>query len=230
MVRRLLLSERGQMMPLALFLLLAFMLFVFGVVGVSAGFGDRTQIAGAVDAGVRAAAAEAEPYVRLAVTLHPVSCISNAQPQPTCTDGPAQTADVAGFWEDLFGGGSGLPGWAGRAGCDAVGQDTENDGDLVCTDWRLSAWGWQYPPGSDPAGTAVWWLQRNTSKMTASGKTTVQVLDVSASDDGTGRVFMRGRVTEPWNPLSVVLGHPVTVTVASNGYPVLDHPLATSGS
>ncbi len=228
-MRRRLGREDGQAMPLALFLLLAFLLLVFGVMGVEVGIWTRIQLQGAADAGTRAGAAEAEPYAHLAVTLHEVSCTrSGVGQQPDCGDTAPRTADVAGFWGDLFG--SGLPRWAVKAGCTAVGQNTRNDGDLICTGWRLSSWGWQFPPGTDPTAAAVSWLDRDTAKMTASGKTAVQVLGVSAASDGTGNVWLRVRATEPWNPLSLVIAQPVTVTVTSQARPELSAPLSQSGS
>lgn len=231
MVRRLLGSEQGQAMPLSLFLLLAFMLLVFGVMGTEMGIATRIELQGAADAGTRAAAAAAQPYMDLTVTMHRVSCSqADAQGPPSCSDGTPNTVDVEGFWGELFGAGGSPPGWAAKAGCVAVRQDTQTDGDLVCTGWHLEAWGWQFPPGTHPTGTAVSWLDRNTAKLTASGKTTVQVLDASAASDGTGSIWMRVRATEPLNPLGLVIGQPVTVTVTSQAQPKLSAPLSPSGS
>ena len=230
-MRRLLVSERGQAMPLSLLLLLAFMLLVFGVMGTEMGIATRIELQGAADAGTRAAAAAAQPYMRLSVTVHQVSCSQpDAQGPPNCSDGGANTVSVEGFWGDLFGSAGSPPGWAAKAGCVAVGRDTQTDGDRICTQWQLKAWGWQFPPGTDPTGTAVSWLDRNTAKMTASGKTAVQVLDASAASDGTGTIWMRVRATESPNPLGLVLGQPVAVTVTSQAQPKLSAPLSQSGS
>ena len=223
-------GEAAQALPLGLLLLMAFLILIFGVMGMEVGIWTRIELQGAADAGTRAASAEAVPYARLAVTLHQESCsqIAGGQ-QPNCSDGPPQTVNVEGLWWDLFGTAGGPPGWAARAGCAAVGQASQHDGDLICTGWHLLAWGWRYPAGAEPRATAVRWLETNTANLTSSGKTTLAVLDVAAAADGTGRVAMHVRATEAWNPLSVVIGKPVTVTVASEAQPVLSAPLPQSG-
>jgi Tfp pilus assembly protein PilV len=218
-------------MPLGLMVLLALCLLVFGVMGLAAAVWTRVQVQEAADVATRAAVAEAEPYVRLAVTLHQVSCTAPAGQMPDCVDNPPQTVGVEGWWPELVGdAGGGLPGWAWRAGCTAVGQDPQSDGAVVCTGWKLAAWGWQYPPGTDPAGTARYWLAANTASLTAGGKTTVDMLDVTVADDGTGKVSLRARVVEGWNPLSLVIGGPATITVASAAQPFLAQALPQSGS
>jgi|GEM_PF-5222873 len=231
-MRRFRRDQGGQMIPLTLILLLVFVIFAMGLLGIGIGVWTRARVQLAADAGTLAGAQWAQPYATLNVTTATETCTwhenSLQQWWEQCSGYTTNTVSVQGFWSDLMSGGS-LPGWAAQAGCAFVGtpQNTSGTG---CVSWHLATWGWYFPSGSDPTAAAVSWAEANLARLTANGDTPVSVLSVSAAQDGTGTVSMELRATESWNPLSAVLGHPMTVTVWSSSAPHLRGPLQSSGS
>jgi hypothetical protein len=232
-------SESGQVLAWGVVTLLAAIPLVFGVMGATLAYLMQAQVQAAADAAALAAAGEAALWESLTVSWHEYGCLP-AQNGWVCRDGPRGTTNLGReYASQLFATNpDGLPGWAERAGCQAVGGDPSEVPPLpnpvtVCDAWQRQpggfglSYGLGFPPGSDPQGVANDHLRANTADLRAHG-VGVAMVELRA-DDNTGEVDVAVQAIEPGNPLGVLLGRPVRATVEAGARRRVPVP-AASGS
>jgi len=217
-------STSGQVLPLAVILLILTVPLLLGVLGASAAYLARDKAQAAADAAALAAADQAIPWESLTVGSHPYICQTEGGGLLRCSDGPTSWLNLLHTSEPLLfaSGSSGLPGWAELAGCQAVGSDPadrlgSSTPMTVCEGWRLlaggfgAAYGFGFPAGTHPRAAAAAYLQQNTEGLQAGGAS-VKLVAFQA-DDYTGQVEISVQVTEPNNPLAALAARPTVVSV-----------------
>jgi len=244
---RFLATDAAQSVVLGLFLTLVFILFSIGVLGAGIGLWSREALSVAAQSGVDAAVSQGHAAESATVTYHQDVCVAVAHEQstyvpngytvtlpnggrvvlhwrnttvyePKCHDSPSQTTTVAVA--------PGAPASAAMAaaGCDgtadpapAIGLDAR-----VCTSATVTpSWSWSAETPAEAERIAEAYLLRNATQ-SLGPHTSVSVVAFSAPLGGAGRVTMTARAVEPWNPLSLLLGHPVTITTTATALPAAE--------
>jgi hypothetical protein len=202
-------SERGQALVLGLFGLLASLVLSFGVLGLVVLAEVRVGLWRAADAAALAGAAQAARQVTLAVRVRAVRCTADG-----CRLGPVRVVDVQGLESALdAASGGGPPGWARLAGC-TTWQVPAGDGEVCVGRPEVVAARWVFPPGSDPTGVALRYLQANAAA-DLGPSVRIQVLSLDADPD-TGRVVVAVAAVVPWDPLGWLgVGAPTVVAQAT---------------
>jgi hypothetical protein len=220
-------SESGQTLPFAVILLCVLVLLTFGAMGAAAAEGVHGRLQAAGDAAALAAAAQAEVWERLTVQRHLFACRRKRKTWD-CYDAWDAPVTFRDGYESLWSGG----GWVRDAGCrytsdGQAGVPPSPDPATVCDTWRLDQAGFDYPPGSDPVGAARAYFAANVSGLRAHG---VSVGEPQvALDPATGAVTVSAAAVEGANPLSLLLGHGLTVSARGGAKPQLTVRLRQSG-
>ena len=237
-------QDAAQSVVLGLFLTLAFLLFSVGVLGAGIGLWSREALSVAAQSGVDAAVAQGQSVGAATVSYHQDRCVAVQRQRatyvpggytvvlpngstermlwrnstyyaPQCRDGPTETATLT------VAPGATASAAMAAAGCDgtadpapAIGLDAK-----VCTGATVTpSWSWSAESPVEAEQVATAYLLENAAR-SLGPRTAVSVVAFSAPLGGTGRVTMTVRAVEPWNPLSLLTGHPVTITTTATAVP-----------
>ena len=225
-MKGLLRSESGQVLPLAVVMVLLFSLLVFGSMGAAVAEGIHAKLQAAADSAALAATDQAVLWEQLSVQRHLFACFATKRGWD-CRDSFAGPAAVRDSAAQLF-----PDGWVTDAGCQYAGDGQAGvpprpDPSVVCDSWQLQQAGFEYPAGSDPQGAAQRYFASNTARLDAhgvpAGLTSVKV------NRRTGAVQVAAQAAETGNPLGVLLHGQVQVQVRADVRPHMTGQLQESG-